>query len=197
MTSNPFFIARKVPSEFFCPRKKEVAQLKNRLLNGANVALIAERGIGKTALIANTLERRELRNKFQVVHVELLHTTSFAEFVFAFTKSVFDSLHLQGQKALLDYARFLKSLRTQVTLASGAKELAFSINLGEIVKPEATLKEIFSYLGKEEKRVLVVLDGFERVANYEEANSVVLLLSLILSPKNMTFIFSGSNREML
>ena len=70
MTSSPFFIAGKVPSEFFCPRKKEVAQLKNRLLNGVNVALIAEHGTGKTALIANTLERRELRNKFQVVDVE-------------------------------------------------------------------------------------------------------------------------------
>lgn len=197
MKKNPFVVARNIPSESFCPRKNEVAQLKNQLLKGNNVVLMAERRMGKTALIAKALERKELRNRFQVVTVELLHTTSFAEFVFAFTKSVFDSLCSQGQKALLDYASSLKSLRSQLTLNSGTKKPAFSINLGDIVNPEVTLKEIFSYLGKEEKRVLVVLDGFERVANYEEANSVALLLRLIQQSKNITAIFSGLNREVL
>ena len=113
----------------------------------------------------------------------MLHTTNFAEFVFTFTKSVFDSLRSQGPKALFDYASFLKSFRMQLTLNPDAKEGALSINLGGIVNPEASLKEIFSYLEKHEKRVLVVLDRFERVANYEEANSMVLFLRLIHSSK--------------
>lgn len=197
MKKNPFVVAGNVPSEFFCPRKKEVAQLKSQLLNGTNVVLIAESGMGKTALIANTLEKKELRNKFQVVTVELLCTTSFAEFVFTFTKSVFDSLLSQGEGALLDYIAFLKSLRPQLTLNPKTKKPGFSINLGDIVNSEATLNEAFSYLGKQKKRVLVVLDGFERIASYEEAKGVALLWGRIQRSKNITFIFSGLNREAL
>lgn len=197
MKKNPFVVSGRIPSESFCPRKKEVAQLKKRLLSGTNVVLIAERGMGKMALIANTLEKKELRKKFHVVTVELLCTTSFAEFVFTFTKSVFDSSLSQGEDALLDYIGFLKSLRPQLTLNPKTKEPSFSINLGDIVNSDATLNEAFSYLGKQKKRVLVVLDGFERIASYEEAKGVALLWGRIQRSKNITFIFSGQNREAL
>lgn len=57
MKKNPFIVAGKIPSEYSCPRKKEADQLTTRLINGNNVVLISERRMGKTALIANTLEK--------------------------------------------------------------------------------------------------------------------------------------------
>ncbi len=197
MKKNPFIVAGKIPSEFFCPRKKESTQLKNRLLNGNNVVLISERRMGKTALIANTLEKKEFRDTYQIVSVDLLHTSSLSELVLSFSKEVFDSLLPRGRKVLLDFIGFLKSIRAQFSLDPVTGMPTFSIELGQVVSPEMTLEEIFTYLEKQDKPVLVVFDEFQQIAKYEEMNVEALLRSYIQRSKNVNFVFSGSSRHML
>lgn len=197
MKKNPFIVAGKIPSEYFCPRKKEAEQLKTRLINGNNVVLISERRIGKTALIANTLEKKDFKNNYQVVSLDLLHTTGLSEFVLALSKEVFESLLPRGKKVLLDFICFLKSIRLQFSIDPRTGMPTFSLELGQIEVPETTLKELFDYLEKEEKPVIVVFDEFQQIGRYETANVEALLRSHIQRLKNVNFVFSGSSKHML
>ena len=48
---NPFFVAGRIPPEFFCDRDTETKRLTGCILNGGNVVLTSPRRVGKTELV--------------------------------------------------------------------------------------------------------------------------------------------------
>ena len=52
---NPFFVAGRIPPEFFCDRDTETKRLTGCILNGENVVLTSPRRVGKTELILSLL----------------------------------------------------------------------------------------------------------------------------------------------
>ena len=73
----------------------------------------------------------------------------------------------------------------------------FSIELGDIERPEYTLEEIFQYLDHADKRCVVAIDEFQQIAKYPEKNIEALLRTHIQKQGNSNFIFAGSERHMM
>lgn len=73
----------------------------------------------------------------------------------------------------------------------------FDIQIGDIKNPEYVLEEIFEYLQKSEKPVLIVIDEFQQITKYPEKNSEALLRTYMQRLENVCFVFAGSERTVL
>jgi AAA+ ATPase superfamily predicted ATPase len=62
---------------------------------------------------------------------------------------------------------------------------------------EATLKEIFDYLGSADRRCYIAIDEFQQIAEYPEKGVEALLRSYIQFLPNTNFIFSGSKQHVM
>ncbi len=195
---NPFFTSPIIPDEYFCDREAESGRLVKLLLNGNNVVLISPRRMGKTGLIRHIYASEEIARRYNTFFVDILHTTSLRELAFAISKEVFNALKPQGKKILDEFLTIFKSLNLSLEYnpASGMPE--FSLHLGDILRPEATMEEIFRYLEKSSKPCILAIDEFQQVREYaDDTNVEALLRSLVQKTTNCRFIYSGSSSRIM
>lgn len=197
LQENPFWLGTQIPDNYFCDREQETVDLIRLLFNRNNVVLKAERRTGKTSLLNHVITRHEVRGSFNTYYVDIYATKSLSEFV----KTFADAL---GAKAVNELTRTslvgaLKSI--QFTLGSnimtGKPELAVGMNPAAIIRPEVSIREIFTWLEATKKPNLIVFDEFQQIKDYEDGDAAPLLRSYIQSCNNCVFVFSGSDRHML
>lgn len=194
---NPFIITEKVIPEYFCDRVKESSQLIKLLRNGNNVVLISQRRIGKTGLIQFCFEQPDLKDHFLTIYLDILSTTNLQEFTFLLGREVFDTIRTKGEKLWKSFVSVVKSLAGKITIDPLTGVPAFNLQLGDIARPEYTLKEIFEYLSSADRPYIVAIDEFQQIVEYPEKNVEALLRSHLLQINNCRMIFSGSKRDML
>ena len=195
MKRNPFIIQGYVDAEHFCDREKESRMLYSDWENGRNVTLLAPRRYGKTELVRHTCRRHA--SELTAIFVDLLSTSSLAEFVNVFAKAAIGVLDSPVERGVGVFARFLKSVRPTVT-PDGQGNFSFSFGIDSAVA-ETSLGEVFDYLSsKTNREIVVALDEFQQVAKYPEAGTEALLRSYIQRmPQNVHFVFLGSQRHLL
>ena len=186
-----------MPDEYFCDREAESRRLVKLLVNGNNVVLISPRRMGKTGLIRHIYASREIADSYNSFFVDILHTTSLRELTFAIGKEVFNGLKPQGKKIMDEFLAVLKSLSLgmEYNPVSGLPE--FSLHLGDITRPEATLEEIFRYLETSSRPCILAIDEFQQVREYDGTNVEALLRSMVQKSTNCRFIFSGSSARIM
>lgn len=195
---NPFFTSPIMPDEYFCDREAESRRLVKLLVNGNNVVLISPRRMGKTGLIRHIYASKEIGDSYNSFFVDILHTTSLRELTFAIGKEVFNGLKPQGKKIMDEFLAVLKSLSLgmEYNPVSGMPE--FSLHLGDITRPEATLEEIFRYLETSSRPCILAIDEFQQVREYADGTNVeALLRSMVQKSTNCRFIFSGSSARIM
>lgn len=197
MMENPFIITEKIIPEYFCDRRKESQELIKLLTNGNNVVLISQRRIGKTGLIQYCYEQPCLKKNFFTIYIDILSTTNLQEFTYLLGKEIFDVIRTKDEKAWRSFFTFVKSLAGKVSFDPITGIPTFNIQLGDISKPDYTLKEIFQYLGNAGRPVIVAIDEFQQINTYPEKNVEALLRSHLLQINNCRMIFSGSERHLL
>ena len=141
---NPFIITGRIPEEYFCDRRLETQKIVRGLTNGDNICLMSPRRMGKSKLIQFCYDRAELKEEYYTFYIDILHTSSLAEFTYVFGQKVFDTLRSRNEKMLLAFIQGLKSLNAKFGFDAGSNMATFSIELGDIVRPEYTLNEIFT-----------------------------------------------------
>ena len=194
---NPFVVSGKIPTEFFCDRIEESAQLEKSLSNQLNVVLTSPRRMGKTSLIDYTFNKPDIKTEYICVSVDILHTTTFREFIFALGSAVFESVATKSDKLRKKFVTLLKSLSASFGYDPVQNTPTFDIRLGDIQQPEYTLREIFEYLDAVNKRCLVIIDEFQQITRYPEKNIEALLRTYIQKMSNVNFVFSGSQRRLM
>jgi hypothetical protein len=78
---------------------------------------------------------------------------------------------------------------------SGSPELSF--DFGETKHYERTIQQLFSFLDKQDIRVVIAIDEFQQILEYPEKNTEALLRSYMQQLKNTRFIFCGSNQKLM
>ena len=194
---NPFFLSPNIPDKYFCDRREETRTLSRLVTNGSNVLLMSPRRMGKSGLIHHLFELPEIKKAYHTFFIDIYETSSLEEFVQKLGQEIVGKLSRRGMGPLLAFLRSLVSLRGVFSLDPSSGMPSFSVGIGEITRPEATLDEIFSYLEKADKRCIVAIDEFQKVADYEQKNVEAVLRSRIQLLRNTTFIFSGSERSVL
>ena len=194
---NPFIITGKIPEAYFCDRREETAKLIRSITNGNNICLLSPRRMGKSKLIQFCYDKPELDKGYYTFYIDILHTSSLSELTFAFGQSVFETLRSRSEKMLKLFALGLKSLNAKFGFDPGSSMPTFSVELGDIARPEYTLQEIFSCLEQADKPCIIAFDEFQQICKYPEKNVEALLRSYIQHLSNVNFIFAGSERHLI
>ena len=186
-----------IPPEYFCDRRKESERLIRTVTQGGNLCLISPRRMGKSKLIRFCYDKPEFANNYYTFYIDILHTSSLRELTYAFGQNVFEALGTQNRKMLTVLVQGLKSIQAKFGFDPINYTPTFSLELGDITKPEFTLSEIFQSLEQADKPCIMTFDEFQQITKYPEKNVEALLRSHIQHLSNVHFIFAGSERHLI
>ncbi len=196
MIENPFILRGYVSDDYFCDREKETADLIAEIKNGNNVTLIAHRRIGKTGLIQHVYAQKEIQEKYYTFLVDIYATKTLADFIQELGKAILQSLKPKGKKVVEYFVNSLHSLRSSISFDMNGNP-TWGVDIGDITSPSTTLDEIFNYLETADKRCIVAIDEFQTIGSYSETNVEATLRTYIQHCHNASFIFAGSQRNMM
>lgn len=194
---NPFVITGHIPEEYFCDRREESRRIIRTLTNGGNLCLISPRRMGKSKLVQFCYEKPELNESYYTFYIDLLHTSGLREFTYQFGQKVFETLRSRNRNMLTTFVQCLKSINAKFGFDPVNNTPTFSLELGDISRPDYTLAEIFECLEKADQPCIVTFDEFQQITRYPEKNIEALLRSHIQHLANVRFIFSGSERHLV
>jgi len=196
---NPFILKDYSGPEFFCDRTTETARLISAAENQRNLTLTSIRKMGKTGLIHHAFNRLNQSADIDTVYLDIYFTGSLQEFINKLGTSV-----LKVEESLPDRIKriinsFIKAIRPTITYDSLTGSPVFSFQLENETAGIRTLEDIFGFLNDRsaDRPLLIAIDEFQQIANYPEGNVEALLRSNIQKLQNVTFIFSGSDKQIL
>ena len=194
---NPFIVTGKIAPEYFCDRVAESDRLIKSITNGNNLVIISPRRMGKTGLIQFCYDKPEISKDYYTFFIDILHTSSLREFTYLLGKEIYERLLPRSRRMAKLFVQTLKSISGKFGFDPVFNLPTFSIELGDIERPEYTLEEIFQYLDHADKCCVVAIDEFQQIAKYPEKNIEALLRTHIQKQGNSNFIFAGSERHMM
>lgn len=195
---NPFILGHRLERPYFCDRFEEQKALTSAVVNGRNVVLISPRRMGKTSLVYLSLhDSEEIRSRYLTFFFDILQTNSLAEFTYLLGKTIFDSLASRGLSRVKGFIAALKSIKGTFGFDAMSGTPTFNLQLGDLKQPEYTLAEIFEYIERSEKPVIIVIDEFQQVTRYPGKNTEALLRSHMQRLGNVSFVFAGSEQSIL
>lgn len=194
--NNPFVTNGYAGEEYFCDRVEETADLRCLLTNEHNVALISPRRLGKTELICHVFDCPQMREEYHCFLVDIYATKSLSDFVNLLGKSVLDTLKPKGKAVWEKFVGMLTSIRPEISFDMNGQP-NWSIGLGEIRNPAATLDEIFSYLQSADRPCIVAIDEFQQITRYGDDTVEATIRTYVQRTTNAHFIFSGSQRHLM
>lgn len=196
-SDNPFPIRGYVSNEYFCDREKETQELIHNIENRVDTTLISPRKYGKTGLILHTFELMHQQGmKYETVYVDIYATLSLEDFVKALAEAILE--HFPEKTSIGEkFMQVLRGIRTMVSydIVTGEPEIEFSYATPS--QREHTLKSLFNFLNAQQKPVVLAIDEFQQVTEYEEKNVEATLRTLTQQMHNIRFIYCGSNRRTL
>ncbi len=193
---NPFVTNGYAGAEYFCDRVVETDDLRNLLRNENNIALISPRRLGKTELINHVFDCDEFRNDYHCFIVDIYASKSLNDLVNLLGKAVLDALKPKGKAVWEKFLSAVSSLRPEISFDINGQP-SWSVGLGEIRNPAATLDEIFTYLQNADKPCIVAIDEFQQITKYPESTVEATIRTYVQRTTNAHFIFSGSQRHLM
>lgn len=197
MIKNPFVVAGRISREYFCDRDKEKKAICKSITNGNNLVLISPRRMGKTGLIRYCFENEFDEDGYYTFFIDIMHTTSLQEFTYLLGRKIYEAIVPRSRKMLTAFIQTIKSISSQFGFDPITNTPTFNLNLGDIIKPELTLEEIFRYLENADKPCIVAIDEFQQIAKFPEKNIEALLRTHIQTMTNCQFIFAGSEYHVM
>ena len=193
---NPFVFRGYEGPEYFCDRTEETERLLSGLSNRRNITLISPRRMGKTGLIKHVFHLISAQQKDAVcLYVDIFATNNLHEFVELFCSSFVTDV-VQREKTFFGKAiDAFKGWRPTLTAdpVTGMPQVSVSI---EPVQTTNTLKGIFDYIERLDKKVYIAIDEFQQITEYPEKGTEALLRSYIQF-SHASFIFSGSKFHLM
>lgn len=194
---NPFVVTGKIDKEYFCDRVVESKAIEKAISNGNNLVLISPRRMGKTGLVRYCYDFEFDKDEYYTFFIDILHTTSLQEFTYLLGRKIYETVLPKSKKMMTAFIHTLKSISGQFGFDPVSNTPTFDLSLGDIVRPELTLEEIFYYLEHADRPCIVTIDEFQQIAKYPEKNVEALLRTHIQNMGNCQFIFAGSEYHIM
>lgn len=194
---NPFVVTGKIEKEYFCDRVVESKAIEKAISNGNNLMLISPRRMGKTGLVRYCYDFEFDKDEYYTFFIDILHTTSLQEFTYLLGRKIYETVLPKSKKMMAAFIHTLKSISGQFGFDPVSNTPTFDLSLGDIVRPELTLEEIFYYLEHADRPCIVTIDEFQQIAKYPEKNVEALLRTHIQNMGNCQFIFAGSEYHIM
>lgn len=197
---NPFEYGGVVREESFCNRKKELADLNRVFENAEKLFLYSERRIGKTSLLKLALHKLS-KDAFIPTYVDLWPTNSEADFAIVMAKAVSEATATTAQKLVELTKNFFAVLQPAVTIdEEGKPKVVFGVTRDNVTGPnvDEVLDALPKLAAKSKKRLLVVFDEFQQIAEY--GNDMMVerrIRSAVQHHQDIAYVFLGSKKHLI
>ncbi len=192
---NPFLTTGYKSPEYFCDREKETQKLLNAIENSRNITLIAERRVGKTALLSHV--GNQLKSQVVFIYIDLYPTLQLKDFIQLLSDEILEKLEPFSEKVIRKLTIFFSALRPSFSFDPETGVPNLELNIRSVSDAEKSISLLFQYIRQSEKKVAIAFDEFQQILSYPEKNVEALLRSEIQKDTNSCFIFSGSQKHLL
>lgn len=196
MQMNPFILEPYRSKDLFCDREEETNQIIDYLNNGRNITLISPRRLGKTGLIMRVFDEiGERQSDTDTFYVDISSSQGLDDFIRLLAESVAGVL--KHKNKISSFFKTLAGIRPLISYdaVTGAPEI--SITYRNERDQELTLKSIFQYLERHNKKVVLAIDEFQQIREYEKLNMEAVLRTYIQPLHNVRFLFCGSRKHTM
>ena len=193
---NPFLVKGYVSPEYFCDREKETEEIIRNITNGRNTTLISPRRLGKTGLILRVFDEMKERDiPFETIYADISDTLSIEEFITVISDAVVK--RLKKQSGITAFLKSLKSVRPLLGLdpLTGSPQVSFTF--ADEGQKQNTLKDVLDFLEGYPRKVVLAIDEFQQIREYEGVNMEAVLRKHIQHLHNVRFIYCGSKKHTM
>lgn len=194
---NPFVVSGYVSPEFFCNRQKETKKIISAIISHRNITLFSIRRIGKTGLIDHTFYHLSRQKNIVHIYFDILSTQNIQEFINIFANAVLSKLESKPEKLIKKISELFGSLRSTITFDPTTNLPNISFDVKSEKESAKTIEQIFAFLGRQKKKIIIAIDEFQQIVNYPEKNVEAIMRTNIQRLRNTNFIFSGSQKHLL
>ncbi len=185
--------------EYFCNRVCETKLLVNNILSCVHTVLLSPRRYGKTSLAYRAMEKANLPS----AKVDLYLTTSEKQVESVILKAI-SSLISQTrgstEEILSTIKNYLKTLKPVFEAGPGGLKIKLEPTEKSITTEniKEALQILDSILQKKSINAVLLLDEFQELQNISPESGIEgAIRHVAQETKNLSIIFSGSNRNML
>lgn len=190
---SPFPYENFAENNTFYGREKEIKYINDFIKTSNNLLIFSKRRLGKSSLIKETLRR----NDALLIYCDIFDISSKEDFANILLKSASNSV----KGSIQEVALFLRSVFSRVIpdfsidahgiphIKPGTKSLDF----------EEMIEDFFSLIFKLSKKhqIVLVIDEFQQIATIKDAKIDATIRKYMQEDKNISYIFSGSKRNLL
>lgn len=171
--------------------------MKEQFGNECNTVLYSWRRMGKTSLMRHFFYYLQKEKQADVVFVDLLGTASLAEANKRIATAILHQLGEVNKGIGLGLLKLISSIGATLGVdpLNGSPQITFGLVPAQVVP--ASLEAMGRYLEERKKPVVICIDEFQQVVNYEEANAEAAFRTWMQEFPMVRFIFSGSHRQMM
>jgi len=191
---NPFSYSDYVTGKAFCNRDIEQKDLIYFAQNSQNVLIYSHRRMGKTSLVHQVIHQlKKAKPKVNSVYMDLYGTLDENDFIDAVLTGL-----AQIESKLERILKQMAGLKVSGSIDPLTNLPTLSASIKPREKPEyleKALNLLASYSSNQ--KLLVVFDEFQEVAKYSEQGFEKRLRKVIQGHRNISYIFSGSQKHIL
>ncbi len=196
MQDNPFILEPFRSKEYFCDREQETEEIIRNIANGRNTTLISPRRLGKTGLIFRVFEEiKERALSYETIYADISDTLSLEDFIKVLSDAVVAKLNKQQRIAA--FFKSLKSVRPLLGLdpMTGSPQVSFTFS--DENQKQSTLIDVLAYLENYPQKIVVAIDEFQQIREYDGINMEAVLRKNIQHLHNVRFIYCGSKKHTM
>lgn len=195
---NPFKYGTVVEDRSFINRKKEIAQIKDDLLNGNNIILYAPRRYGKTSLIKHILKDLK-KSGVKTVYLDFFQVYSLENLIHLYASNIMANSGFSLKKIIKSLKTYIRGIMPSIGLDDGGKPI-LSLSYDAKIPKEYSLLDVLDLPkklnGKKEKWV-VVFDEFQEINRLNGEIIEKQFRSIIQLHSEIAYIFMGSKTHMV
>lgn len=196
---NPFEYGGIVGQDAFCNRVAEQNDLRRAAENGDRLLIYAERRMGKTSLVRRVLDQLPT-DTYLPVYVDLWTTDGTRTFSVQVAKATAEAADRRAEKMLETARDLFRYLTPSVSIDdTGNPSVQFGARAGVADTPqlEDVLRAPLKLAQRRSKRVVVVLDEIQRIAEYPDDVVERTLRSVVQEPSGVAWFFLGSRKHLI
>ncbi len=194
---NPFLLGGYHSKEYFCDRESKLAGLNNHLHNERNIVLFSWRRMGKSSLIKRFLTEKEESGKVEAIFIDLLASRSVKQAIELIIEAVYQKFGTTEEGFSASFSKLIASLGIRLSFDPISGLPSFSLGLEEVKSHGENLKSIGNFLSGRKKQIVIAIDEFQQIVNYQEGNGEAVFRTFMQEFPNIRFIFSGSHRKVM
>lgn len=199
LTVNPFEYGGVVGSAAFCNRTQELADLRRAADNGDRLLVYAQRRMGKTSLVKRVVSALP-RDTFLPIYVDMWPTGDAISLAKAVATATIEASAGRADKALETAKDIVRRLVPSLTTdPSGNPIVQFGSGVDDAPEPilEDALDAPARLAAARGKRVVVVYDEVQRLAEYGDDMAERLLRSRTQAHDGVAYFFTGSRKHLI